>query len=96
MTAVEHLERLAAALDAAGWTVGRRYGGTPLVRVSSSRAPHIGDSIRVKAGVGGVPWFVSSCGDPVAPCHDVRRACAEGRRAAGAVRGGARAQPSRG
>ncbi|MBO2456075.1 hypothetical protein [Actinomadura violacea] len=77
VTDVEHLERLAAALDAAGWTVGRRHEGTPLVRVSSPKAPHIGDSVRVKDGVGGVPWFVSSCGDPVAPCHDVRRACAE-------------------
>lgn len=77
VTAAEHLERLAAALDAAGWTVDRRYDGPPLVRVSSPKAPHIGDSIGVKDGVGGVPWFVSSCGDPVAPCHDVRRACAE-------------------
>ncbi|MVZ99135.1 hypothetical protein F8568_001775 [Actinomadura sp. LD22] len=42
VTAVEHLERLAVELDAAGWTVGRRYDGTPLVRVSSAGAPHIG------------------------------------------------------
>ncbi|MGI5325200.1 hypothetical protein [Actinomadura nitritigenes] len=47
VTAAEHLERLAVALDAAGWTVDRRYDGTPLVRVSSSKAPHIGESIGV-------------------------------------------------
>jgi hypothetical protein len=77
VTVVGHLERLAEALEGEGWTVGRCFEGTPVVRVSSSRAPHVGDTVGVKDGVGGVPWFVSSCGDPVAPCHDVRRACRE-------------------
>ena len=41
-----------------------------MLRVFSEGLPRVGESIWVKPGVGGVPWFVSSTGDPIAPCHD--------------------------
>ncbi|RFS85477.1 hypothetical protein D0T12_10600 [Actinomadura spongiicola] len=73
-----HLDALADALAFAGWTCVPRYDeATPLLRVFSPSLPMIGESISVKAGVGGVPWFISSTGDPLRPCHDVPGACVE-------------------
>ncbi|NED52068.1 hypothetical protein G3I24_14335, partial [Micromonospora aurantiaca] len=58
-------------LDAAGWSTRPRYERIPvLLHVFSPDLPQIGESVHVKAGVGGVPWFVSSTGDPLRPCHD--------------------------
>lgn len=72
----EHLDRLAAALAREGWITQKRYDGTPpLLRVFLSG--EVGESIRVKPGVNGVPWFVSSTGNPLAPCHDAERAVSE-------------------
>ncbi|WP_433138763.1 hypothetical protein ACQPZ8_37545 [Actinomadura nitritigenes] len=71
-----HLDRLAAALVRANWTTEKRYDGTPpLLRVFLSG--RVGESIRVKPRVNGVPWFVSSTGNPLAPCHDAERAVRE-------------------
>ncbi|MFC4051281.1 hypothetical protein ACFOY4_16435 [Actinomadura syzygii] len=78
MRATAHLDALADALAFAGWTCVPRYEVTPaLLRVFSSSAPMIGESISVKAGVGGVPWFISSTGDPLRPCHDLTGTCTE-------------------
>lgn len=78
MNATVHLDRLADALAFAGWTCLPRYEENPaLLRVFSPSAPRIGESISVKAGVGGVPWFISSTGDPLRPCHDLAGACVE-------------------
>jgi hypothetical protein len=72
-----HLEGLARALDGAGWGTRAQYGQEPAVlQVFASDVPDLGESVRVKAGVGGVPWFVSSCGLPLAPCHDLAAAVA--------------------
>ncbi|MEU9018982.1 hypothetical protein [Actinomadura sp. NPDC048394] len=73
---VVHLERLAGALERAGLAVQRCFGADPAsVRVLLSA--RFGESVRVKAGVGGVPWFVASTADPLAPCHDTGRAVVE-------------------
>lgn len=72
MTPTEHLDGLAVALAAAGWSTSARYEGRPaLIHVFAAAAPDIGESVYVKPGVGGVPWFISSTGDPLRPCHDV-------------------------
>ncbi len=65
------LTRLHPALEAAGWTVERRYD-QPLVmlRVYSSDAPCFGDSITVVHGDGGW-WFRSSTGELLAQCGRV-------------------------
>ncbi|TYB43634.1 hypothetical protein [Actinomadura chibensis] len=78
MKATAHLDALADALAFAGWSCVPRYEVTPaLLRVFSPSAPIIGESISVKAGVGGVPWFISSTGDPLRPCHDLTGSCIE-------------------
>ncbi|GAA1897283.1 hypothetical protein [Actinomadura bangladeshensis] len=72
MNAAQYLDALAAELHAAGWSTRPRYERIPiLLHVFSPDLPQIGESIHVKAGVGGVPWFVSSTGDPLRPCHDL-------------------------
>ncbi|GAA1821784.1 hypothetical protein [Actinomadura chokoriensis] len=72
MNAAQYLDALAAELDAAGWSTRPRYERIPvLLHVFSPDLPQIGESVHVKAGVGGVPWFVSSTGDPLRPCHDL-------------------------
>jgi hypothetical protein len=78
MTVTSHLDRLAEALIASGWCAEPRYTETPpLLRVFSPDLPGVGESVWVKPGVGGVPWFIASTGDPLAPCHDPVMACAE-------------------
>ncbi|TDD34851.1 hypothetical protein E1287_15335 [Actinomadura sp. KC06] len=78
MNPARHLDDLADALAFAGWSCLPRYDETPpLLRVVSPSLPRIGESISVKAGVGGVPWFISSTGDPLTPCHDLTGACLE-------------------
>ncbi len=78
MNATDHLDRLGEALEGAGWRTARRYWESPaLLRVFSSDLPEVGKSIWVKPGVNGVPWFIASTGDPLAPCHAPDRACAE-------------------
>jgi hypothetical protein len=73
-----HLDALADALAFAGWACVPRYEVTPpLLRVFSPSAPMFGESIRVKDGVGGVPWFIASTGDPLRPCHDLAGMCVE-------------------
>ncbi|TDD95828.1 hypothetical protein [Actinomadura rubrisoli] len=77
VTATDHLDALAHALTAVGWSASPRYDQHPaLLRVVAPELPGVGESVRVKAGVGGVPWFISSTGDPLAPCHDLTGACA--------------------
>ncbi|TDD80920.1 hypothetical protein [Actinomadura rubrisoli] len=77
VTATDHLDTLARALTAAGWSASPRYDERPaLLRVVAPELPGVGESIRVKPGVSGVPWFISSTGDPLAPCHDLTGACA--------------------
>ncbi|MFD0685528.1 hypothetical protein [Actinomadura fibrosa] len=77
MRDTDYLLRLARVLAAAGWTCRPRIASTPpLVIVAASEKATVGESIRVKAGVGGVPWFVTSTGHPLAPCHDLLEACA--------------------
>ncbi|MFA1540916.1 hypothetical protein [Actinomadura monticuli] len=72
MNAEQYLDALAVELDAAGLSTRPRYERIPvLLHVFSPDLPQIGESIHVKAGVGGVPWFVSSTGDPLRPCHDL-------------------------
>ncbi|MFB4299481.1 hypothetical protein [Actinomadura sp. NTSP31] len=71
-----HLDRLAAAMARESLITQKCYDGTPpLLRVFLRG--RVGESIRVKPGVGGVPWFVSSTGNPLAPCHDAERAVSE-------------------
>lgn len=78
MNATGHLDDLADALAYAGWSCLPRYEEHPaLLRVFSQSSPRIGESISVKAGVGGVPWFISSTGDPLRPCHDLTGTCVE-------------------
>lgn len=78
MNATEHLDGLADALAAAGWSTRARYESSPqLIHVFAPDVPQLGESVYVKAGVGGVPWFIASTGDPVAPCHDIAGAVAE-------------------
>ncbi|WP_165975637.1 hypothetical protein [Actinomadura rubrisoli] len=77
VSAADHLDALAGVLAAAGWSASPRYGERPaLLRVFADESPGVGESVSVKAGVGGVPWFISSTGDPLAPCHDLAGACA--------------------
>ncbi|TDD93360.1 hypothetical protein [Actinomadura rubrisoli] len=72
VTATDHLGALAGVLATAGWASRPRYEEIPaLLRVFSPHLPALGESVWVKPGVGGVPWFVSSSGDPIAPCHDL-------------------------
>ncbi|TDD90761.1 hypothetical protein [Actinomadura rubrisoli] len=72
MTPTQHLDGLARVLPAAGWSTRPRYEEIPvLLRVFSPYLPAFGESVWVKPGVGGVPWFMSSSGDPIAPCHDL-------------------------
>ncbi|WP_243726163.1 hypothetical protein [Actinomadura rubrisoli] len=78
MIATDYLDLLARVLATEGWTARARYDQAPeRLHVLSSSLPTIGESIRAKAGVGGVPWFIDSTGDPIAPCHDLPRAVAE-------------------
>ncbi|TDD87136.1 hypothetical protein [Actinomadura rubrisoli] len=78
MIATDYLDLLARALATEGWTARPRYDQAPeRLHVLSPSLPTLGESIRVKAGVGGVPWFIDSTGDPIAPCHDLPRAVAE-------------------
>lgn len=72
MNATDHLDALAAALAAAGWSTRPRYESHPaLIHVFSADLPELGESVYVKPGVGGVPWFIDSTHNPVRPCHDL-------------------------
>lgn len=72
MNAADHLNGLAATLMAAGWTTRHRYDQNPAqLHVTAPDRPSIGESIHIKAGTGGVPWFIDSTGDPIRPCHDL-------------------------
>ncbi|TDC80772.1 hypothetical protein [Actinomadura sp. 7K507] len=78
MNAADHLNGLVERLVAAGWVVRCRYDQGPVrLHVTAPDRPGIGESVRVKAGVGGVPWFIDSTGDPVRPCHDLAGTVAE-------------------
>ncbi len=73
-----YLDQLARVLATAGWSSRPRYEQVPaLLHVFSPCLPALGESVRVKAGVGGVPWFVGSSGDPIGPCHDLAGAVDE-------------------
>ncbi|TDD97130.1 hypothetical protein [Actinomadura rubrisoli] len=75
VAAAHHLDQLAAALREAGWGTRRRHGqGTELLQVFSTDLPGVGESIRVGTGIGGLPCFISSTGDPMAHCHDLHGA----------------------
>ncbi|NVI89947.1 hypothetical protein [Actinomadura sp. BRA 177] len=69
MNASDHLDGLARALTAAGWPTPARYGNVPAVLLVFASGRSVG--VSVKAGTGGVPWFVSSNQDPLRPCHDL-------------------------
>jgi hypothetical protein len=75
VNAADHLGGLANALAAAGWSTRGRYEDVPAVLLVPG--PGHGASVRVKAGTGGVPWFISSGGDPLRPCHDLAGTVAE-------------------
>ncbi|TDD65108.1 hypothetical protein [Actinomadura rubrisoli] len=78
MIAADYLDLLASALATEGWTARPRYDRAPeLLYVLSPSLPAVGESVRVKAGVGGVPWFIDSTGNPLAPCHDLPGAVAQ-------------------
>ncbi|QXJ24256.1 hypothetical protein AGRA3207_005540 [Actinomadura graeca] len=73
-----YLDLLARVLATEGWAVRRRYEqAPPRLRVLSPGLPAVGESVTVETGEGGVPWFVASTGDPLAPCHDLPGAVAE-------------------
>ncbi|MFD0687165.1 hypothetical protein [Actinomadura fibrosa] len=73
--ATRHLDGLARVLKATGWSASPRYDErASLLRVLAPGLRGVGESVQVKAGVGGVPWFVTSTGDPLAPCHDLATA----------------------
>lgn len=66
----EHLNRLAEALTAAGWTAEPRYAEKPArLRVFSPDLPALGDSVSAADG-----WYVSSLGDPLGRLDDVEAA----------------------
>jgi hypothetical protein len=70
-TSADHLDALARALADAGWSSGPRYDHIPvLMHVFARDMPGFGESVRVTTGTDGTPWFLSSTGDPLAPCHD--------------------------
>jgi hypothetical protein len=72
VTPETHLDRLGEDLRRAGWSTVRRYDRPlPLLRVFSPALPEVGESVWVKPGVGGVPWFIASTCDPLSPCHDL-------------------------
>lgn len=72
MDPAEQLDRLAAALNEAGWATRRRYGQIPvLIHVFHPEVPVLGDSISVEPSFGTVPWFKSSTGELLAPCDDL-------------------------
>ncbi|TDB85337.1 hypothetical protein [Actinomadura sp. 7K534] len=73
MNAVGRLDRLGAALAAAGWSVRLRYR-PPILHVYSQDAPHAGESVTVRTGPDGRAWFWSSTGRGLAPCSDIRGA----------------------
>ncbi|QKG23202.1 hypothetical protein [Actinomadura verrucosospora] len=67
----DHLDALARALADAGWSSAPRYDRVPaLMHVYARDMPGFGESVRVTAGADGTPWFLSSTGDLLAPCHD--------------------------
>ncbi|WP_067470179.1 hypothetical protein [Actinomadura macra] len=73
-----YLGLLARALINEGWRVHPHYDRDPaLLRVLCPSLPMAGDSVLVKVREGGVPWFVGSTGDPLAPCHDLPGAVAK-------------------
>ncbi|CNE64349.1 Uncharacterised protein [Mycobacterium tuberculosis] len=65
----DHLGSLDRVLAAAGWSTRAQYEGVPPVLLVF--ASGLGVCVSVKAGTGGVPWFISSDGDPLRPCHDL-------------------------
>lgn len=69
VNAADHLGALGQALAAAGWSTRGQYDGVPPVLLVL--APGVEVCVNVKAGTGGVPWFISSGGDPLRPCHDL-------------------------
>ncbi|MFG2244984.1 hypothetical protein [Spirillospora sp. NPDC048823] len=74
MNAAQYLAALASALTATGWSA--RLEDPEKLRILPPDLARRGQSIQVKAGVGGVPWFVTSTGDPLRPCHDLTGAVA--------------------
>ncbi len=78
MTSPQYLDLLARVLATAGWSSRPRYDQVPArLHVFSHCLPSVGESVHVKTGVGGVPWFIASTGDPIAPCHDLEGAVTE-------------------
>ncbi|WP_067456417.1 hypothetical protein [Actinomadura macra] len=76
--AASYLGLLARALITEGWRVHPHYDRDPaLLRVLCPSLPMAGESVVVEAGEGGVPWFVGSTGDQLAPCHDLPRTVAK-------------------
>lgn len=71
----EHLEALAGALTAAGWSAVRYGDAPPMLRVTRPSMPVVGETVTVTSEPSG-PWFRASTGDLVAPCTELRRAVA--------------------
>ncbi|GAA1786573.1 hypothetical protein GCM10009735_17370 [Actinomadura chokoriensis] len=69
MNAADHLGALGQVLAAAGWSTRARYDDVPPVLLVLASGVDV--CVSVKAGTGGVPWFISSGGDPLRPCHDL-------------------------
>ncbi|MFI0370107.1 hypothetical protein ACH35V_19730 [Actinomadura sp. 1N219] len=63
------LHALAAELAATGWSAHLEDPDRLHAIPPDSARP--ATTIRVKDGVDGVPWFVTSTGDPLRPCHDL-------------------------
>lgn len=75
MNPARYLDALAAELTTAGWST--LFEGPEALLAFPPDPAQAGRSIRVKAGVGGVPWFITSTGDPLRPCHDLDGAARE-------------------
>ncbi|TDD23583.1 hypothetical protein E1287_38865 [Actinomadura sp. KC06] len=69
LDAVHPLHALAAELAATGWSV--HLEDPDLLHAVPPDSARPGTTVRIKDGVGGVPWFVTSTGDPLRPCHDL-------------------------
>ncbi|MFD0683387.1 hypothetical protein [Actinomadura fibrosa] len=74
MNAVRHLDTLGGELAARGHRVALRYGPPALLRVSHPALPVLGESVAVRPGPDGLPWFAASTGVLLAPCSDVPEA----------------------
>ncbi|TMR03746.1 hypothetical protein ETD83_10065 [Actinomadura soli] len=66
---LDALHALASELAATGWSA--RLEDPDLLHAVPPDSARPGTTVRIKDGVGGVPWFITSTGDPLRPCHDL-------------------------